>query len=256
MQPTKSQFVAWGYRVLFGLLCLLIASLAVAQTPEPAPPGPPPVANRPHLNPLPCGAGLEFPRRPASQNDCLDRCKYLPWGADAQHYASFGLEYRTEYEYFDNWMFGAGPQDHNGCVMSRVMPHVDLHAGPNLRLFTELQFDYSIGRNGGPRTGIDEDRGDFHQGFLEVGTHVSSEQGTSLRIGRQEVVLGTGRLFDNNEGPNVKLSFDGARLIMQTAHIRWDNFVLKPVEDNPGFFDDAPNHGQTAWGAILLLLYR
>jgi len=60
MQPTKSQFVAWGYRVLFGLLCLLIASLAVAQTPEPAPPGPPPVANRPHLDPFPAEQDWSF----------------------------------------------------------------------------------------------------------------------------------------------------------------------------------------------------
>jgi hypothetical protein len=81
--------------------------------------------------------------------------------------------------------------------------------------------------------------------------HVSSERGTSLRIGRQEVVFGTGRLFDNNEGPNVKLSFDGARLIIQTVHIRWDNFVLKPVQDSSGFFDDAPNDGQMTWGSYL-----
>ena len=60
---------------------------------------------------------------PVARTDTLDRYKYLPWGGDAQHYASFGLEYRTEYEYFDSWMFRAGPQDHNGYVMSRVMPH-------------------------------------------------------------------------------------------------------------------------------------
>ena len=251
MQPTKSQFVVWRHRVLFALLCQLIAGLAAAQTPDPSPPGPPQAANRPHLNPFPAEQDWSFLADPAARTDALDRFKYVPWGENPQHYVSFGLEYRTEYEYFDNWMFGAGPQDPNGYVMSRVMPHVDLHVGPNLRFFTELKFDYNAGRNGGPRPGIDEDRGDFHQGFLEMGSHVSREQGTSLRIGRQEVVLGTGRLFDNNEGPNVKLSFDGARLITQTAHIRWDNFVLKPVEDNPGFFDDAPNHAQTAWGSYL-----
>ena len=136
MQPMKSQFVAWGYRVLFGLLCLPIASLAIAQTPEPVPPGPPPVANRPHLDPFP--AELDWSFLPKARTGTLDRYKYVHWGGDAQHYASLGLEYRTEYEYFDNWMFGAGPQDHNGYVMSRVMPHVDLHAGPNLRFFTEL----------------------------------------------------------------------------------------------------------------------
>jgi hypothetical protein len=240
-----------AHRVLFLLLCLLIVGSGIAQTPEPSPPGLAPATNRPHLDPFPAEQDWSFLADTTARTDPWDRLKYLPWGHDAQHYASFGLEYRTEYEYFDNWMFGAGPQDHNGYVMSRAMPHVDLHVGRDLRFFTELQFDFNAGRNGGPRPGVDEDRGDFHQGFLEVGPHVSRERGTSLRIGRQEVILGTGRLFDNNEGPNVKLSFDGARLITQTSHLRWDNFFLKPVEDNPGFFDDVPNHAQTAWGSYL-----
>jgi hypothetical protein len=251
MQAVRPQFVVWRLLVLSGLLCLFATGLGIAQTPDPSPPGNPPLANRPHLDPFPAEQDWSFLADPADRTDALDRLKYLHWGEDAQHYASFGLEYRTEYEYFDNWMFGAGQQDHNGYVMIRVMPHVDLHFGSDLRFFTELKFDYIAGRNGGPRPGVDEDPGDFHQGFLEVGTHVSREQGTSLRVGRQEVVLGTGRLFDNNEGPNVKLSFDGVRLITQTAHIRWDNFALKPVEDNLDFFSDAPNHAQTTWGSYL-----
>jgi hypothetical protein len=70
-------------------------------------------------------------------------------------YLSLGLEYRTEYEYFDNWMLGAGPQDHNGYLLIRVMLHLDLHAGSDLRLFSELEFDYVAGRAGGPRPGRD-----------------------------------------------------------------------------------------------------
>jgi hypothetical protein len=146
-------------------------------------------------------------------------------------------------------MFGAGPQDHNGYVMNRVLPHFDSHAGRYFRLFTEFQFDYMDGRNGGPRPGIDEDRGDVHQAFIEIGPHVSGEDGVSLRMGRQEVVLGSGRLFDNNEGPTVKLSFDGLRFIAETAHLRVDLFALKPVEDNPGFFDDVPDHRESVWGS-------
>jgi hypothetical protein len=45
------------------------------------------------------------------------------------------------------------------------------------------------------------------------------ELGLSLRAGRQEVVFGTGRLFDNNEGPNVKLSFDGFRAIAEGTSV-------------------------------------
>src|SRR5277367_1220212 len=111
MRPTNSQFEAWRRRVLSGLLCLLTVGLAAAQTPEPSPPGPPPAANRPHLDPFPAEQDWSFLADPAARTDALARLKYLPWGEDAQHYVSLGLEYRTEYEYFDNWMFGAGPQD-------------------------------------------------------------------------------------------------------------------------------------------------
>jgi hypothetical protein len=60
---------------------------------------------------------------------------------------------------------------------------------------------------------------------LEIGPHVSGPHGISLRAGRQEVVFGTGRLFDNNEGPNVKLSFDGFRAI---AEVRMEGWIYSP----------------------------
>jgi hypothetical protein len=61
-------------------------------------------------------------------------------------------------------------------------------------------------------------------------------------------VFGSGRLFDNNEGPNVKLSFDGFRAIAEGAHARLDLFALKPVTDAQGYFDDIKECG----GAISL----
>jgi hypothetical protein len=64
------------------------------------------------------------------------------------------------------------------------------------------------------------------------------------------VVFGTDRLFDNNEGPNVKLSFDGFRAIAEDAQARFDLFAVKPVENNPGFFDDVPNHAEKPVGRL------
>jgi hypothetical protein len=235
------------------LIMLFCAPGCFAQTPEPAPPGPPPSIERPHLDPFPAEQDWSFLAGQQKRSDAFDRLKYIRWGAGDQQYASLGFEFRSEYEYFDNWMFGAGSQDHNGYALIRLMPHLDLHDGPDLRFFTELTFNYELGRNGGPRPNIDEDRGDFHQGFLELGPHVSRNQGSSLRLGRQEIVFGSGRLFDNNEGPNVKLSFDGARFITETASLRWDNFIAKPVQNNPGFFDDTPDHAETTWGSYLTL---
>jgi hypothetical protein len=70
-------------------------------------------------------------------------------------------------------------------------------------------------------------------------------------VGRQEVVFGSGRLFDNDEGPNLKLSFDGVRAIAESEHVRLDLFALKPVENNLGWFDDIRNHAQNVWGSYL-----
>jgi hypothetical protein len=237
---------------VFIVLLIALSPLPVrAQTPDPQPPGPAPDPARPPLNPFPAEQNWSFLADSSKRTDFFDPVKYIPLGENPQLYLSLGLEYRIEYEDYDNWMFGEGPQDHNGYVMNRVMPHFDFHAGTDFCLFSEFEFDFEDGRNGGPRPQIDEDRGDVHQAFLEIGSHVSSAHGISLRAGRQEVVLGSGRLFDNNEGPNVKLSFDGFRLIAEGAHVRLDLFAVKPVENNLGWFDDVPNHAESLWGSYL-----
>jgi hypothetical protein len=187
--------------LIVAMAILLSAGQVHAQTPDPQPPGHLSDPARPPLNPFPAEQDWSFLAHPALHPDFFDPAKYISLGDGPQRYISFGLEYRTEYEYYDNWMFGAGTQDHNGYVLSRVMPHFDLHAGSDFRLFSEFQFDYVAGRGGGPRRGVDEDPGNVHQAFLEIGPHVSREHGSSLRLGRQEVVLGSGRLYCREEWP-------------------------------------------------------
>jgi hypothetical protein len=74
---------------------------------------------------------------------------------------------------------------------------------------------------------VDKDPGEVHHTFLKIGQHASRKRGSSLQLGRQEVLLGSGRLFDfdNNEDP--KVTFDEVRWITQTSHLRWDVFTLK-----------------------------
>jgi hypothetical protein len=70
-----------------------------------------------------------------------------------------------------------------------------------------------------------------------------------LRLGQQELIYGTGRLVDNNEGVNVKSRFYGARVIAKTEKLRLEIFGVKPTELNTGTFDDHPAPQQTFWGA-------
>jgi hypothetical protein len=235
---------------LIALAGMASAPRGSAQTPDPRAPGPVDSA-RPALNPFPAEQDWSFLARASERTDIFDPVKYLPFGRSPQDYLSLGLEYRQEYEWYDNFMFGAGPQSPNGYLLTRLMPHLDWHLGSDFRLFSEFKFDYEDGRVGGPRPQIDQDQGDVHQAFVEIGPRVSGPSGISVRAGRQEVVLGSGRLFDNTEGPNVKSSFDGLRLIAATTHDRLDVFVLKPVDENPGFFDDNPIYQRTVWGGYL-----
>jgi hypothetical protein len=202
---------------------------------------------RPHLTPLPQLEDWSFLKDPSKRTDSFDRVKYIPLGS-GDSFLSLGNEYRMEYERYTAFNFGAGPQDQNGYLELRELPHLDLHLTDHFRVYSEFQFDYIDFRNGGPRPGIDEDRGDVHQLFIDVGSDVRSGQGYMLRAGRQEVVLGRGRLLDNNEGPNVKISFDGFSLTANGSHGSVDIFAVKPVAISPGFFDDAPVHGQSLWG--------
>ena len=121
---------------------------ARAQTPDPQPPGPAPDPVRPPLNPFPAEQNWNFLADASKRTDFFDPVNYISLGDNPQLYLSLGFEYRIEYEYFDNWMFGAGPQDHNGYVMNRVMPHFDFHAGSDFRLFSEFEFVFEDGRTG------------------------------------------------------------------------------------------------------------
>ena len=224
------------------------AALFWAQTPDPQPPGPPPDPQRPPLTPVPTEGDWLFLRDPAKRVDWWDRLKYIPLGHSENMYLSLGGEYRGEYERSDSTAFGAGPQDTKGYYLQRFLPHLDLHLGRHFRLFSEFQFDDVFGRNGGPRPGIDRDWAAVHQTFAEFGTELDAQDGARLRMGRQELSFGTGRLVDNNEGVNVKSSFDGARLIWKRRVWQVNLFAMKPVQINPGVFDDSPNFRQSFWG--------
>jgi hypothetical protein len=228
------------------LVALLLSFVSHAQTPDPNPPGPSPDPARPPLIPLPQLENWSFLKGRSKRTDKFDPIKYIALGSDS--YLSLGNEYRMEYERYTASNFGEGPQDQNGYLLVRELPHFDVHATNHFRFYNEFQFDYVEWRNGGPRSGIDEDRGDVHQSFVDFGTDVRSGRGFLLRAGRQEIVFGRGRFLDNNEGTNVKISFDGFTAGISGPKGSLDIFAVKPVTISPGFFDDAPAHGKSLWG--------
>jgi hypothetical protein len=190
-----------------------------------------------------------FLRNPAERTDLWDPLKYIPLDQSGNYYLTFWFENRSEFEWFQNEMWGKGPQTISGYWLQRVVPAVGLTLGSNVRLYSSFQYEKEMGNNAGPRPGIDEDQGDFHEAFVDLSTGLDEKRSVTLRLGEQELVYGTGRLVDNNEGVNVKTSFYGARVIAHTEALRLEVFGVKPTESNTGTFDDRPTSQQTFWGA-------
>jgi hypothetical protein len=181
------------------------------------------------------------------RSDFWDPIKFIRFRLDRDDwYMSVGGEAREVWEQIGNDNWGQQPYM-NAYLNERYMLYFDVHYSKHVRTFVELKSGLNSFRIGGPRP-IDEKKLDFQAGFLEVGTSPGAKS-LALRIGRQELEYGSGRLIDVREGPNVRLSFDGFTVKSQIDSWQIDGFAVRPDLDKPGFFSNAPNHGVAFWGA-------
>ena len=183
----------------------------------------------------------------AQRSDWLDPVKYIPLGPSGW-FVTLGGEIREKYELLDEPGFGLGPKDQNGYLLQRYLLSADFHLGGNFRFFTELQSGLEEGRNGGARP-TDLDRLDVHQAFMDWRIAGTEKQGITLRIGRQELAFGSGRLIAPAEGLNLRRSLDGVRVNIKKGRLDFNASALRQVAARQGVFDNVPDHTQTFWGA-------
>ena len=139
--------------------------------------------------------------------DYLDRLKYLVLGEET--YVSFGAEIRETYERFRNPNFGLQPQDLDGYLLQRYLFHSEVRVRKSVRVYVELLSALENGRAGGPRPVVDEDRLDFHQGFVDIDLDIGQNRHAVLRFGRQGMALGSGRLIALREARSSVSGFPG-----------------------------------------------
>ena len=116
-----------------------------------------------------------------------------------------------------------------------------------LKTVTGLEY----GAVGGPRRQTDFDEFGFHQAFVDLvqsNGDSKSDDSFTWRIGRQEMLYGSGRLIDVREGANLRLSFDAARFLARKNDWAVDGFWSRPVLNNPYGFDDIPDPQRSLWG--------
>jgi hypothetical protein len=185
-------------------------------------------------------------RAAPAASDPWTRIKTLSPSDDSPVWLSIGGDARLRYEQFGNPQWGAAPEDDDGYWLQRYLLHADLRLSPNVRVFGQLQSSLESGRLGGPRP-VDENTLDLHQAFVEL----SGDWGdwrVAARIGRQELSYGSSRLISIRESPNVRLAFDGAKLVARRGDWQFDAFWMRAVEDDRHEFDDQSRNSEQLWG--------
>ena len=193
-----------------------------------------------------------FLKDPSLRQDPWDRLKYIPLGTDGW-YLSIGGGMRQAFEQVGNDNWGKQPYT-NAFSLQRYVLHTDWHFGKHFRVYVDLKSGLESFRRGGPRP-IDEKKLDFEEAFVEL---IAGEgnRGIDLDLGRLELNYGSGRLVSVREGPNVRQSFDGARLKAKYGAWRIDLWAVRPDLDKFGFFDNVPDHSTAFWGVYATRPWR
>jgi hypothetical protein len=268
----------WTVRSLVCLACSAVAlATASAQTDQ----GQQQVGDTPAAPVQPAPQAPQGPQRPqyldlrynedwshikevAGPPDFWDPIKYIQLN-DRGWYMSLGGEIRERYDNWHNPNFGFGavnvvgeltPAEWLNGSLQRYMFHADTHMGEHVRVFVQTQSALEFGKKGGPWY-TDKDTIEIHQGFIDFRSSEDPKHYTLLRVGRQEIALGThvsarfeagDHFVSTSDYFNARRNFDGVTLTVGRGSWTWFGQATKPVLLKPGAFDDAPEHGRTSWG--------
>ncbi len=140
--------------------------------------------------------------------------------AELPRWAKLSGEARLRVEALDGILFRPAG---NTYLLSRVRLNFDATPGRWLRLSFQAQDSRVFFTNVSPLPSSQQDPIDLRVGFVQVGR--SEESPVRLRVGRQPLDFGEGRLVADPNWSNVGRSFDAARLTLQSRGIRIDAFA-------------------------------
>ncbi|WP_298143518.1 alginate export family protein [Flavobacterium sp.] len=174
------------------------------------------------------------------------KLKFAALNDSKSSWMSFGGELRYQYQKFENEDWGDAPHDENGFILTRLLFYADTHLGNRFRIFTQIKSNALQSREM-PAKRIEVNALDFHQFFFDYNFNLNNTNIT-FRAGRQEIRYGSQRLISVREGPNNRLSFDGARILSTFKNGQIDAFYLYSVIDFPDIFDDRINQDNALFG--------
>jgi Alginate export len=153
---------------------------------------------------------------------------------------------RSRAEIYDGKPFGLeGPGD-DEYILWRALASAEVRFRPEIAVHVQLGWHQQSGRDGGPAP---TDKGDFdiRKAYVEI----TPWDGGQIRLGRQELSFGSSRLVSARDGPNLRRVFDGAFARVEHGRLTGQAFIVRPVDDRPGAFDDRADQEQRFGGIYL-----
>jgi len=237
--------------VVAAAMWVLVGSAQAAQQ-QPAPqqtttppPTPAKVAQRPPFQPNAANEDWSSLKDPAKRTDFWDWAKYIPLGGDG--FITLSSEIRFRPEGFRLKGSDTIPHVRDNYFLQRYLFGADVRFSPRARFFTEFQSGIINGKIGATRP-TDQNTFDLHQAFFEWRRPPGQDKRFNLRIGRQELTLGSSRLISASPGLNTKRSFDGVRLVFGRSAWTVESAVALLTGLSKGVLDDDPLIGVKFWG--------
>lgn len=187
--------------------------------------------------------------RGRTEPTAMERLKFIPLNSEKTAYVTLGGQLRERAESYEPSFFGLPGGPSFTSYATRLLADADFHWGRRFRTFLELGSFWESGRKPASRP---IDRGDLElqQGFVDVVGVERPDSRVTLRIGRQEVPLGSGRLVSIRDASNARLSFDAAKLSWQKGRRNTiEVLVGRPVESRQGIFDSVTSRREWFWFA-------
>jgi Alginate export len=167
----------------------------------------------------------------------LERLKLIPLNRGRSAYLTLGGQLRERVESYDPAFFGLPGGPSFTSFGTRLLAHADVHLGARFRAFVELGSYWEDGREPASRP-IDVGDLELQQAFFDFAAIDRPLSQLTLRLGRQEIPLGSGRLVSIRDAANVRLSFDAAKITwVRGRHTVFEASAARPVVPKPGVFE-------------------
>jgi len=182
-----------------------------------------------------------------SAKNFYNRLKYSQISRGLALSLSFGGEIRSEWavKVDENWISNQG---FNHSFLNRYALHAGVNYDHKFRFFVQLNSSLENGSHYAVSTS-DEDKLNVQNLFLDYDFSSTSAQQLLLRIGRQELDYGSGRLISVRDGNNSRQYFTGLKFSYGKPQVKIDAFVLAADRINPGLFDNETKMQGNLWGA-------